>query len=306
MASLTLSELNIYPVKSAAGISLNTSRLTLHGLQFDRRCMVVSEEGQFMTQRRFPRMALISIALTQNATGALGSSDYHSPDYKLTLSAPAMPSISITIAQNGDESISKDSITVEVWGDRTQVISLGTEAQQWLSQFLGTPCQLVYMPNTTRRPIDHGVLGPNQLVSFADAYPYLLISEASLAGLNEKLVQKQTDPVPMNRFRPNLVVRGCSEAHAEDQWKRIRIGEAVFSVSKPCARCSVPTIDQSTGTKGKGNEPIKTLSTYRSWDKAIWFGQNLVQENLVQESLVQGNIDQPYQLSIGDEIEVLA
>ena len=296
MASLTLSELNIYPVKSAAGIALATSRTTPQGLQFDRRCMVVSENGQFMTQRRFPQMALISINLTPKSSEAIASTDYHSTDYQLTLSTPTMPDLSIAIAQNSDDSHRHNLITVEVWGDRTQAISLGTEAQQWLSQFLKTPCQLVYMPNTTRRPIDHGGLGPNQLVSFADAYPYLLITEASLAGLNQKLAQKQTAPVPMNRFRPNLVVSGCAEAHAEDQWKRIRIGNAIFSVAKPCARCSVPTVDQATGTKGKGNEPIKTLSTYRSWDKAIWFGQNLVQEN----------VDQLCQLSIGDEVEVLA
>ncbi|MEO1395220.1 MAG: MOSC N-terminal beta barrel domain-containing protein [Cyanobacteria bacterium J06634_5] len=282
--ALTLSELFIYPVKSAAGISIHSASLTSRGFEGDRRCMVVSPDGQFMTQRRFPKMALIKLALIKSALQS----------QQLRLSAPHMPALTVPIpAPEADENA--EQMTVEVWGDRTLARSLGSDAHAWLTQFLGTPCQLVYMPHSSHRPTDHGKFGPNNIVSFADAFPYLLISEASLTELNNKLKANNAAPVPMNRFRPNLVVQGAITPHAEDQWKRIRIGDAIFSVAKPCARCSVPTVNQSTGEKTVGNEPIKTLSTYRAWDKAIWFGQNLVQENPEVEAVVR----------VGDRIEVL-
>ncbi len=272
MATITLSELHIYPIKSTAGISLQQSRMTSRGLEFDRRCMVVAPDGRFMTQRRFPKLALVAV----ESSADLGE--------QIRLSAPGMPGLSVRVGKGTAQE-------VEVWGDRTQSIHLGSEAQAWFSQFLGTPCQLVYMPESAQRPTAHGDLGADNLVSFADAYPYLLISEASLAELNSRLDR----PVSMDRFRPNLVIRGCDTPHAEDAWKRVRIGEAIFSVSKPCARCSIPTVDQATGDRGQ--EPIKTLATYRSWDKAIWFGQNLVQENPTEEGLKT--------LHVGDEVEIL-
>lgn len=286
MAVLTLSGLYIYPIKSAAGIAVQTAQLTPRGLQFDRRYMVTNLSGQFMTQRRFPKMALISVAspTTENVLAA---------DQPLTITAPGMPTLTVTPLTERVASTTT-LLTVEVWGDRTQAFHLGPEAQQWFSHFLEVPCQLVYMPENATRPAAHGKLGTEKLVSFADAYPYLLISEASLAELNEKL----TTPVPMNRFRPNLVIHGCDVPHAEDQWQRIRIGHAIFTVAKACDRCSIPTVDQATGKKASGaqaNEPVKTLSTYRAWDKAIWFGQNLIQEN--SERLGT--------LHVGDEIEIL-
>ncbi len=160
---------------------------------------------------------------------------------------------------------------------------MGDQAAQWLSNFLGVDAQLVYMPDSTHRSTDHGRFEtPN---SFSDAYPFLLISEASLADLNARLEQ----PVPMNRFRPNLVVRGC-EPFAEDTWKQIQIGDIVFDVAKSCSRCSIPGVEQSTGEQGK--EPLKTLATYRRWDHAIWFGQNLIAHS-------EGT------LNVGDAVKVL-
>ncbi|MEL6814026.1 MAG: MOSC N-terminal beta barrel domain-containing protein [Cyanobacteria bacterium J06598_3] len=297
MTALVLSELHIYPIKSAAGLSLQTATLTPRGFRHDRRCMVVDAAGQFMTQRRFPKMALIEVtlpAVDNQMPAEQQSAIEQSLQPSMSIRAPGMPTLVI-------ESVSaqplgqSERIAVDVWGDRTQAISLGLNAQQWLTNFLGTPCQLVYMPATSHRPTDHGNFGPSNIVSFADAFPYLLISEASLAELNNKLKAKQAQPVGMDRFRPNLVVSGCTSPHEEDQWKRIRIGEAIFSVAKPCSRCSVPTVDQAKGEKVAGNEPIKTLSTYRAWDKAIWFGQNLIQEN--PEVRVT--------LKVGDRIEVL-
>lgn len=216
----------------------------------------------------------------------------------MSIRAPGMPTLTVSIAEAvaTQQSGQHKNIEVDVWGDRTPAIHLGANAQQWLTDFLSTPCQLVYMPATSHRPTDHGKFGPSNIVSFADAFPYLLISEASLAELNSKLKANNAQPVPMNRFRPNLVVSGCTTPHAEDQWQRVRIGEAIFSVAKPCSRCSVPTVDQAKGEKTAGNEPIKTLSTYRAWDKAIWFGQNLIQENPEVATTLQ----------VGDRIEILS
>jgi uncharacterized protein YcbX len=278
MSEIILSGLHIYPVKSTAGISLDTAALTPQGLQGDRRYMVVSANGQFMTQRRFPRMALVQVAIEN-----VGSRE------QLMLTAPGMSTLQVQ--QPGAEDV---SMTVEVWGDRTTALSCGTDADDWFSQFLGVPCQLVYMPETSQRPVDHGKFGSEKIVSFADAYPYLLLSEASLAGLNQKLVDRQAGAVPMNRFRPNLVVSGDIAPHAEDEWKRIRIGESVFDVAKPCARCSIPNVDQSLGDRTK--EPTATLSTYRSWDRAIWFGQNLIQESTAK---------QEKWLRVGDTVDIL-
>lgn len=279
--SLKLSGLFIYPIKSAAGIQINRATLTPRGLECDRRYMVVTPDGHFMTQRRFPKMALIQVSLL-NATD-------------LKISALGMPELYVSIPGKGD-----GELDVEVWGDRTSAVSCGPEADAWFSQFLGTPCQLVHMPDSSKRPTDHGKLGPNEIVSFADAYPYLLLSEASLAGLNQKLSDQQLAPVSMNRFRPNLVISGELAPHAEDDWQRIRLGEVTFTVAKPCARCSVPNVNQETGDRTK--EPSRTLATYRAWDKEIWFGQNLIQETSDPQNLI-ANIGV---LNVGDEVEILA
>ena len=144
------------------------------------------------------------------------------------------------------------------------------------------------MPDSSHRPTAHGKFGDNNLVSFADGYPYLLISEASLAELNRKLVEKGKPTVTMKRFRPNLVVSGVETAHEEDQWEQMRIGETVFDLPKLCDRCSIPNVNPKTGEPGK--EPTKTLATYRAWDKGIWFGQNCVAQDGVAKALRIGDI----------------
>ena len=266
MALMTLSGLTTYPIKSAAGIALSQARVTTRGLLHDRRWMVCDLSGKFLTQRKFPKMALIQVAVKDTLhLGILGTDDN-------ALELPP-PADDVT-----------DVITVDVWGDSCLAYSMGQDAAQWLSNFLGVDCQLVYMPESTHRPADHGRFEtPN---SFSDAYPFLLISEASLADLNGRLEQ----PVPMNRFRPNLVIKGC-DAFAEDTWQQIKIGDIVFDVAKACSRCSVPGVKQTTGEQGK--EPLKTLATYRRWDHAIWFGQNLIAQS-------EGT------LNVGDMVEVLA
>ncbi|MGB3491565.1 MAG: MOSC N-terminal beta barrel domain-containing protein [Elainellaceae cyanobacterium] len=259
--SIHLSGIYIYPIKSAAGIAVDFAAMTPRGLQYDRRWMIASPDGKFMTQRQFPQMALIQIRIDHNA---------------LVLSAPklnaAMSDLSLPLHPDPPQQES-DLQTVEVWGDRCLAWSMGEDAAFWLSNVLNVPCQLVYMPDESDRPADHGAVGTEHQVSFADAYPYLLISEASLADLNQRL----DAPIAMNRFRPNLVVSGC-EAFAEDTWNAIRIGEQSFQVAKACSRCTVTTVDQATGERFA--EPLKTLATYRYWDGKIWFGQNLIHQDL--------------------------
>ncbi len=266
MASITLSGLNTYPIKSAAGIGLPQAQVTLRGLRHDRRWMVCDRTGKFLTQRKWLKMALIQVNV---GSTTLELSQAGVPDSTLELSAVPPDAV---------------PVDVDIWGDGCVAWSMGPEAAAWLSNFLGIEAQLVYMPDSTHRPTDHGRFEtPN---SFSDAYPFLLISEASLGDLNQRLDQ----PVPMNRFRPNLVVKGC-EPFAEDTWKQIKVGNILFDVAKSCSRCSIPGVEQSTGEQGK--EPLKTLATYRRWDHAIWFGQNLIAHG-------EGT------LNVGDKVEVLA
>ena len=237
-------------------------------------------------------MALITIAIAQGTNDAITSV---SSPCEWVVTAPGMSALSIQ-EPNPDGMSQQATIEVDVWVDRIPAMTCSPTAQSWFSEFLDTPCQLVYMPESTQRLTDHGKLGPNEIVSFADAYPYLLISQASLDQLNDKLASKQASPVPMNRFRPNLVVSGDCMPHAEDTWKQIRIGSAVFQVAKPCARCSVPNVDQAIGRRSL--EPTQTLATYRAWDNGIWFGQNLIQ--------TRPSSMNPVTLQVGDTVEILA
>ena len=267
MSAIVLSEINIYPVKSLGGISLPSARVQERGLQFDRRWMLVDAQNQFMTQRKVHKMALIKVSLY---------------DDHLQASMIAMPSLHIPFLPQTNE-----TITVTVWDDTCQAIVVSREANEWFSQALQMPCKLVYMPDNSIRPVDERYAKNSEIVSFADAYPFLLIGQASLDDLNQRLQA----PVPMNRFRPNLVVT-TDIPFQEDQWKSIRIGETIFHVVKPCARCVLTTIDQQTGIAGK--EPLKTLSGYRNANNKVLFGQNLLWDG--------GNS----QINQGDRVEILA
>ena len=256
MPPITLSGLYIYPIKSAAGISLTASQVEERGLQYDRRWMLVDQAGQFMTQRHYPRMALIQVAIAAD-------------EDRLEIAAPQMPPLSVPLQMSR-----KGQLSVKVWQDICGAIPMDDDINNWFSRFLNVRCQLVYMPDTSRRLVSHPLVS-NQLVSFADGYPFLLISQASLDNLNQRL----ESPISMDRFRPNFVVEGV-EAHAEDTWSQIRIGSVSFQVMKPCSRCLMTTVEQSTAERGHTNEPLRTLAQYRLWDGQIWFGQNLVQHEL--------------------------
>ena len=265
MSKLTLTGLYRYPVKSLAGEALRALEVDARGLRLDRHWMLIDRDGRFLTQRQQPRMTLIR-TLLDDADGLL-------------LQAPGMPDLQVPVAGG-------ERREVVVWQDRVSAAPVGRAVDQWLSDFLATPCHLVVMPDEANRPVDQDFAEPSDQVGFADGFPFLLISQGSLEDLNARLEQ----PVPMQRFRPNLVVSGC-QAFAEDGWQRIRIGQIEFRVAKACSRCIIPTIDPQTGERGR--EPLQTLMSYRKRDNKTYFGQNLVHE-------------QCGQLELGMPVEVLA
>jgi uncharacterized protein YcbX len=250
--SLLLAGLNVYPIKSARGIALDHSELDEFGLRYDRRWMVVDEAGEFLSQRSHPRMALVAPSIR----GEL-----------LRIEAPGMTALETPLHPAATVATS-----VTVWDDTCPATWLGERPAGWFSEFLGTGCSLVHMADQVVRPADPAFAPPGSRVSFADGFPFLLISEESLADLNGRLAE----PLPMNRFRPNLVVAG-GRPYAEDGWGRIEIGGIGLRVVKPCGRCVVTTTDQSTGERGR--EPLRTLATYRKVGSEVMFGQNVLHEN---------------------------
>ncbi|MES9963194.1 MAG: MOSC domain-containing protein [Candidatus Sedimenticola sp. 20ELBAFRAG] len=253
MSEISLSGIFFYPVKSFAGIALNSAPVVARGISCDRRWMVVGADGDFMTQRNHPRMALIRVELIPGG---------------VRLQAPGMSSLDVErVAGGGVE------IEVQVWGDHCNARLADESAAQWLTGYLGTDARLVFLPDSNSRQVDLDYAKEGDQVGFADAFPFLLISEASLGDLNSRLEH----PLPMNRFRPNLVVSGC-EPYEEDSWRLIRIGDIAFRVVKPCSRCAVPTTDQATAERGV--EPLRTLATYRQRGNKVYFGQNLVHDGV--------------------------
>lgn len=249
VSTVKVSRMFIYPVKSAGGIPAVSANVGLRGFEYDRRFMVVDEEGVFLSQRKLPRMALIFPRVNGET---------------LKLGAPGMPDISIPPKPEGVE-----RLTVSIWRDLVDTVAVSEEADRWLGELLGVPCRLVYQPEWSRRMVDPGYGLSGDEVSLADGFPFLLLSEKSLEDLNSRL----GEPVPVDRFRPSIVVEGC-EAYAEDGWRRLRIGEVEFRVVKPCSRCAIVTVDQASGEHGK--EPLHTLSTYRRSGEKVLFGQNMI------------------------------
>ena len=221
------------------------------GFQYDRRWMLVDPSGEFLTQRQHPQLALLQVALGES---------------ELTVFSKVDPSreISFDLEMNSGK-----EMQVKVWGDEVAALQVAPTVSAWFSDFLGMDVELVVMPESSHRKLDPRYAVQEESVSFADGMPYVIIGQASLDELNGRLA----DPVGMDRFRPNLVFSG-GDAYAEDQFKRLQIGEVDFQVVKPCARCVMITVDQEKGTKGK--EPLATLATYRSLGSKVYFGQNAV------------------------------
>lgn len=251
MATYTISNIYIYPIKSLGGISLQQAQVQERGLQYDRRWMLVDGEGNFLTQRVYAQMALLQVTLQDG--GLLVS-------HKQNLLSP------LFIPFNAH---TENMVKVTVWDDTCPAYEVNHHTSVWFSKALGMVARLVYMPDKTERLVDTKYAFDKEIVSFADAYPFLMIGQESLNHLNSKLRQ----PVPMNRFRPNLVFTG-GQSHDEDTWNTFNIGNVAFRAAKPCARCVLTTIDQGTGIKGA--EPLRTLASYRTQNNKVLFGQNLV------------------------------
>jgi uncharacterized protein YcbX len=252
-----LSALYIYPVKSLRGIAASTAALDEFGLVGDRRFLVVDEQNRFLTQRTLPRMALLETELGHDS---LVLRNAHHGSAAVGLREPGAP------------------LTVQIWRDTVEAVDCGVEIAVWLSDFLRRPCRLVRMGDNFHRAVTKPAARPGDRYGFPDGAPSLVISESSLADLNDRLITRGEDPVPMDRFRPNLVVSGCT-AYAEDTWTRLRIGEIIFRAAGPCARCIVTTTDQQTGIRY--TEPLRTLATYRrdsTNSTEVNFGQNLIHE----------------------------
>ncbi|MGZ3874682.1 MAG: MOSC domain-containing protein, partial [Mucilaginibacter sp.] len=249
-AMLQISELYIYPIKSLAGIAVKKAQVTEQGLQYDRRFLLVDENNNFLTQRIFPQMTQLQPSIEQDRLRITHQASKDSIVIPLTL-APT-----------------ENRVTVTIWDDSCTAEFVSDEADKWFSGMLGLNCRLVYMPDDTRRVVDERY-AENAITSFSDAYPFLIIGQASLDDLNNRL----TEALPMDRFRPNIVFTG-GEPYEEDLYQHFTIAGIDFYGVKLCARCMVTTIDQLTAEKGK--EPLKTLASYRFKNNKILFGQNLV------------------------------
>jgi len=269
---ISLSTLYYYPIKSCAGTSVSRAQAAERGLVDDREYMLVDAQNHFLTQREFARMALIKPTLR---------------DGLLTVTAPNMETLTV------DPMEYTETRDVVVWDDTCRAHDMGNLAAEWFSTFLGTTARLVRQDRRQKRRVDPRYAPhDNDEASFSDGFPFLLISEASLADLNARLAT----PLPMNRFRPNLVVTGC-EPFAEDTWKRICIGTLELALVKPCARCAITTTDQATAVRGK--EPLATLATFRrtQGNPKVMFGQNVI--------YAQSDANRGGWLEVGMPVEVL-
>jgi uncharacterized protein len=247
MKKRIVTEIWIYPVKSLGGIRLASSKVLSKGLEHDRRWMLIDGDNIFMTQRVYSQMALFKL-------------EYQSGNFSISYSDQM---IDLPFQSESDP------ITAQIWDDWVEVYEVSKQHSEWFSQLLGMNCRLVSFPENNPRLVNPVYAINNDHVSLADGYPCLIIGQSSLDELNRRL----KEPLPMNRFRPNVVFTG-GEPYEEDEWKNFRIGENRFFGVKPCARCMITTVNQDTGKKGI--EPLATLSTYRMWNNKVYFGQNLI------------------------------
>lgn len=247
---LVLSQIYIYPVKSLGGITVDSAYADKRGLKYDRRYLLVDENGVFMTQRDFPQLALLKLSISENGFEVLNSKDNSH--------------IIIPFESNLGENVS-----VAIWDDVCNSVIASQDLNNWFSNAIDKKCSLVYMPDNENRIVEKKYINEEHIVSFADAYPFLIIGQSSLDDLNKRLETS----VPMNRFRPNFVFTG-GNAYEEDNWRDFKIGKVEFKAVKPCARCVITTTDQETAKRNI--EPLKTLSGYRTINNKVMFGMNVV------------------------------
>ncbi|MFI1165523.1 MOSC domain-containing protein [Streptomyces sp. NPDC020801] len=260
MGHAELRSIHLYPVKAFRGSAPREAVVEPWGLSGDRRWVLIDDGGKVLTQRRHPHLALAAAELE--------------PGGGVRLSAPGHEPITVPVPGPGA------TVTVDIFGDKVEAVPAGAAAHAWCSRWAGADVRLVHMDDpATRRPVDPDHALPGETVSFADGFPLLLTALSSLDSLNSLIAEgdhAEEGPLPMNRFRPSIVVAG-TPAWAEDDWSRIAIGEVAFRVAKPCGRCVVTTTDQATAKRGK--EPLRTLGRHRRFGGELVFGQNLVPES---------------------------
>jgi uncharacterized protein len=263
---ITLSNLTYYPIKACRGFDVTESNVERMGLEHDRRMMVITLENKFLTQREYPKLALVTPTLQNDS---------------ITLSAPNFDALQFPIKTSGY------SFPTQIWKSTgVQAVDQGDETAEWFSNWLDAPVRLVHMADGYKRKVSmEYAINEDDHTSFSDGYPILIISEESLQDLNGRL----DSALPMNRFRPNIVIKGC-KPFEEDSWKRIRIGDVELALVKPCARCEVTTIDKETLERSK--EPLKTLGKYRKHKLGAIFGMNVIPLNSGK-------------LSVGGSVEIL-
>ena len=231
---------------------MSEARLTDRGLEHDRRWMLVDENNQFFTQREYPAMALLQTEIVEG-----GIKVFHKNDTSDAVIIPFNSQLN-------------DTVRVRVWDDVCDASVLSDELNQWFSRHLQLNCRLVYMPDSSLRKVDEQyALRKDDITNFSDGYPLLMIGAESLNDLNSRM----SEPLPMNRFRPNIVMQGA-DAYEEDRLKHFVINGVDFYGVKLCARCPIPTINQDSLEKGQ--EPLRTLATYRKKNNKIYFGQNIL------------------------------
>jgi uncharacterized protein YcbX len=265
MPKFTISEINIFPIKSLGGISVQEVEVEERGLQYDRRWVLADAHDTFMTQRENEKMALIEVKIEAD-----GLKVSHKTLAIEPLKVPFQPQTS-------------ERKLIKIWDDNVEGIRVADEADEWFSKVLAKKCHLYYQPDDSFRKIDaQYAITHEEHTSFSDGYPILMIGQASLEELNNKLEK----PIEMKRFRANLVFQG-GNPFEEDNFKGFGVGSSKLVAVKPCARCILTTIDPETGEKGK--EPLKTLSEFRKKGNKILFGQNII-------------VHQIGKIKIGDEL----
>jgi uncharacterized protein YcbX len=269
MENFKISEINIYPIKSLGGISLQQSKVEKRGLQYDRRWLLVDKENIFITQREINELCLFKINFSND--GFVISNAKAANDFMIPFGIDA-----------GEKS------EVTIWDDNCEALHFSDEADRWFSDIIDYDCKLVYMPDTTQREANKDFAIADDIVSFADGYPILIIGESALENYNNV----SGNNFKMNRFRPNLVFTGGS-AHLEDTWRKFNINGTDYYGVKTCGRCVITTIEQETAVSGK--EPLKTLAEYRTINNSIKFGMNVIPGPLHEKSVIK----------IGDEINIL-
>ncbi|CAL9366091.1 MOSC domain-containing protein [Streptomyces sp. enrichment culture] len=259
MGNAKLQSIHVHPVKALRGEAPREAVVEPWGLAGDRRWVLIDDGGKVVTQRQQPRLAQAAAGLVPGG---------------VVLSGPGLEPLTVAVPDPADPA---GAVTLDIFGDKVEGVLADPSAHAWASTYLGLPVRLVHMDDpATRRPVDPAYALPGETVSFADGYPLLLTTVSSLDALNSLVAQGRhaaEGPLPMNRFRPNVVVSGTAP-WAEDDWSRVAIGDVVFRVARTCGRCVVTTTDQDTGVRGK--EPLHTLGRHRRFGGSLVFGQNLV------------------------------